>query len=175
MGVGYNTDYRSNDEISHTGFNVDFADNARKLSRYYLVAYPYSDQVDVPIDWYAKENPNPFRSLPRYIGKTVGYPVTIQGATTDRLIISSFSIETADGAKVPCHEIDSQTPLMKGYLHGAAMCVPYKPYAPNTKYTATVTGTKNNQPFTVTWSWTTATSTLVTASSDASMFLVEPN
>jgi hypothetical protein len=163
MGVGYDTDYKSNHEIAHTGFNVDFADNARALSRHYLIAYPYADQMEVPTHWYAKENPNPFDTVPRYIGKTVGYPVTIQGAATDRLIISSFNIETADGAKVPCHEVDSRTPMIGGYLHGAALCVPYEPYEANTKYTATVTGTKNNRPFTVTWSWTTSTAVLFTA------------
>jgi uncharacterized protein YkwD len=155
MGVGYGTDYKSLDQLVHTGFNVDFADNVQTLADNLLVAYPYTGQTEVPVSWYAKEEPNPFRNLMRYIGKIVGYPVTIQGALTDKLVISSFTIET-DGANVPCHEVDSSTPIIGKYLHTAAICVPYKPYNPNTQYTATVTGKKNDQSFTVTWSWTTA-------------------
>jgi uncharacterized protein YkwD len=175
MGVGYDSDYKSDDVIVHTGFNVDFADNAKTLNHSYLITYPYANQMEIPTEWYAKEDPNPFGTTPRYIGKMVGYPVTIQGATTDRLIISSFNIETSAGTKMPCREIDPQTRAIGGYLHGAAMCVPYQPYTPNTEYIATVSGTKNGQPFTVTWNWITRAAALTTASVAASMVSVASN
>ena len=167
MGVGYDTDYKSRNIISHTGYNVDFTDYANTMNHNHLIAYPYAGQMNVPTGWYAMEDPNPFANIPSLIGKTVGYPVTIQGAMTDHLVISSFKIETAEGAKVPCYEIDAQKPQLGEHLRGAALCVPYKPLASGTEYIATVTGTKNDRSFSVRWSWTTSTSELLTASSGA--------
>jgi uncharacterized protein YkwD len=162
IGAGYDSDYMLPSKLAHTGFDIDFADTAETLAENSLVVYPFASQKDVPISWYAKEDPNPFRNLMSYIGKTVGYPVTIQGNLADRLVISSFII-TTNGVNVPCHEVDSSTELIRDNLPSAAVCIPYQPYTPNTQYTATVTGTKNNQPFTVTWSWTT-TATIFTTS-----------
>ena len=155
MGAGYSTDWSTNSSVAHSAFTIDFANTANAFSPNQLVAYPYAGQTNVPISWVANESPNPFDNLTSYVGATVGYPVTIQGEVSDRLVVSSFTIATANGTDVPCHEVDPSTPSLGSDLLGAAMCVPFQPYTPNTQYTATVSGSKNGRSFTVSWSWTT--------------------
>jgi hypothetical protein len=117
-------------------------------------------QTGTPTSWLASESPNPMNNAPTNVGQTVGYPVTIQGPYSDTLTISAFSISTAAGVNVPCEESDPTTMVVGSELNGAAMCVPFSPLTPNTQYTATVTGTKNGQAFTVSWNWTAATTTM---------------
>lgn len=159
-GVGYDTSDQAGAANLYSALNVDFADSANSLASNQLVAYPYSGQTGAPYQWIASESPNPMNDVPSYIGNTVGYPVTIQGATGDALVISSFRI-ASNGADVPCQEVDPQTASIGGDLHDAAMCTPLQPLTPNTPYTATVAGTKNGQAFNVSWNWTTATAAAV--------------
>jgi hypothetical protein len=155
MGTAFSTDYGAFQTAVHTAYVMDFAGDANSLPDNQFIVYPYAGQKGVPKSWVADETPNPFTAAPSYVGATVGYPVTIQGEITDGLTISSFTI-AAGGVNVPCLEIDPNTAIGGSDLYGAALCAPYQPYTPNTQYTVTVTGTKNGQPFMVTWSWTTA-------------------
>ena len=155
MGAGYSTDYSASRSVTHSAFTIDFANIANQLPANQFVVYPYAGQTGVPLSWVANESPNPFQDASNYIGATVGYPVTIQGAVGDRLTVSSFSIAAASGASVSCLEVDPSSSSLGSELFGAALCAPYQVYAPNTQYTATVSGTKNGRQFTVQWSWTT--------------------
>ena len=167
-GSAYSTN-TSNPSLPYSAMNIDLADYVQTLPSNELVAYPYSGELNTPTGWVANESPNPFNNVPQYIGQTVGYPVTLQGAYSDTLNLSSFTITAAGGANVPCLAIDHNTSVIGSELNGAAMCIPYSPLNANTPYTANVSGTKNGQTFTVSWSWTTGVSANTSAAIARSM------
>lgn len=140
--------------VPYSAMNIDLASNAGTLAENQFVVYPYSGQQGAGYQWIANESPNPFNNDPGYIGDTVGYPVTLQGKSSDALTISSFAI-SSNGSNIPCLEVDPATANIGSELLGAAMCIPYQPLQPGTPYSATVSGTKNGQSFTVSWTWTT--------------------
>ncbi|PFH19035.1 CAP domain-containing protein [Burkholderia sp. JKS000303] len=154
-GVAVDTNFVPGAVSWAEALNIDFADNAKTLGSNHLVAYPYDGQTGISTTWVANENPNPLNDVPQFIGANVGYPVTLQGASTDKLSIRSFLI-TSQGTNVPCQLVDPDTASIGAELHGAAVCTPLHPLQAGAPYTATVSGIRNGQPFTVDWSWTTA-------------------
>lgn len=164
-GASYTTGTLPSSTTPYSAMNIDFADYVQTLPSSSLVSYPYNGELNTPTGWVANESPNPFNNVTQYIGQTVGYPVTVQGALTDTLDITSFTITSAAGASVPCLAIDHNTANIGSELNGAAMCVPYTPLNANTQYTANVVGSKNGQAFTVSFNWTTG----VTANTSAAV------
>jgi uncharacterized protein YkwD len=122
---------------SWQGFNIDFGGVGTAIGNSKLVAYPYSGQTDVPTQWFAAENPNPFASAPQYQNTYVGYPVTVHGAMGMRLT-SVNTVLTDDGGNiVMCQQrtADNDTELSNG-----AMCIPFFPLKAGATYSVHVTG-----------------------------------
>lgn len=141
--------------------NLDYGNTAGQISDTQLVVYPYPGQTNVPVSWLANESPNPFASQPSYELQTVGYPSVALGNLGAKLSSIVFTLTDASGNNVPCL---AQTPDNDSAdLSNGAMCVPYAPLTPNTKYTEHIAGvsTAGGQlhPINLTWSWTTGAAT----------------
>jgi uncharacterized protein YkwD len=141
--------------------NLDYGNVAGQISDTQLVVYPYPGQTNVPVSWLANESPNPFASQPSYELQTVGYPSVALGNLGAKLSSIVFTLTDASGNNVPCL---AQTPDNDSTdLSNGAMCVPYAPLTPNTRYTEHIAGvsTAGGQlhPINLTWSWTTGAAT----------------
>jgi uncharacterized protein YkwD len=142
---------------------VDFANYKQVVPDNALVAWPYNGQTGVKTSWVANESPNPMANSPAYIGKTVGYPVTLSGSDNAAFSNVAFVITSAAGANVPCEETDSSNNSDATRL---AMCVPFSPLSANTTYTVKATGTLTNTSlaataFSLSWSFATGATTVV--------------
>ncbi len=129
-----------------------------------LVVYPAKGELAAPIDWFAREVPNP---LPDLDGQRVGYPVSISsGAQT--LVVASFVLTDDKGVAVASRSLTTRTDNGQP-LRNYAFIIPLAPLAGATKYTARTTGTVDGNAFDVSWSFTTApvTALVLTASGPA--------
>ncbi|MFM0202338.1 CAP domain-containing protein [Paraburkholderia fungorum] len=165
-GVGIGQGATNTDPTKYSTLVADFVDYVASTPDYKLVAYPYQGQTNVKPSWIANESPNPMASAPSYIGQTVGYPVTLSASGNGAFSNINFLIADASGNAVPCLELDNTNNAEATRL---AMCVPFKPLAANATYKVTVTGSLTNTsiptatPFSVNWSFTTASSAAVQA------------
>lgn len=165
-GVGFGQGPANSDPAKYSTLVGDFVDYVQQTPDYKLVAYPYDGQTNVKPSWVANESPNPMANAPTYIGKTVGYPVTLSAAGNGAFSNINFSITDASGNAVPCQETDNTNNSEATRL---AMCVPFTPLAANTTYKVAVTGSLTNTSipqataFSVNWSFTTGASAAVQA------------
>lgn len=116
----------------------------------WLGLYPVPGQTLVPIDFYSDtESPDPVPGVNR-----VGYPVSVQAASSEILGIGQFEIRTAGGAAVSSRLLragsDAATPSY------AAALVPLQPLQPGQTYQVVFTGTVGGQPVSRNWSFSTA-------------------
>ena len=165
-GVGFGQGPANTDPAKYSTLVGDFVDYVQQTPDYKLVAYPYDGQTNVKPSWVANESPNPMANAPTYIGKTVGYPVTLSAAGNGAFSNINFTITDASGNAVPCQETDNTNNSEATRL---AMCVPFQPLANNATYKATVSGSLTNtsiptaQAFSVSWSFTTGVAAAVQA------------
>ncbi|MFM0298703.1 CAP domain-containing protein [Paraburkholderia sediminicola] len=169
-GVGFGQGPANTDPAKYSTLVGDFVDYVQQTPDYKLVAYPYNGQTNVKPSWIANESPNPmsfYAAAPtKYVGATVGYPVTLSAAGNGAFSNIAFTIADAPGNAVPCQEVDNTTTSEAQRL---AMCVPFAPLAANTTYKVTVTGSLTNTSipqataFSVNWSFTTGASAAVQA------------
>lgn len=147
------------DPTKYSTLDVNLADYQAFVPDNRLIAYPYSGQTNVKTSWVANESPNPMANAPSYIGKVVGYPVTLSASGAGAFSGIAFRITDAQGQPVPCQETDNTT---SDEALRMAVCVPFAPLAANAAYTVTVSGSLTNTtiatpaPFSVSWTFTTA-------------------
>ncbi|QGZ63054.1 CAP domain-containing protein [Paraburkholderia acidisoli] len=138
---------------------LDFADPAPALTASELVAYPYPGQTDAPLAWTDEETPDPMGPDGRYRGAVLGYPITLSGGTNAHVDLLTFELRNAKGKTVRCH-IAPVTPAQSG--RNTAVCTPYEPLLPGTRYSAHATGLLTQQygaanvPFDLSWTFSTA-------------------
>ncbi|MHB1007130.1 MAG: CAP domain-containing protein [Chloroflexota bacterium] len=108
-------------------------------------AFPGDGQRDVPVSSYIYETPDPAPGVPR----PLGFPITLSYGVNDTVKYATWTLTGADGQ--PLQVYTSQ----RDWLRSLAI-IPAKPLHAGETYTVRVTGTLNGQPFTKTWSFTTA-------------------
>lgn len=132
---------------------MDLADASKPGTDAQMVAYPFSGQADVPVNWVNSENPNP---APGYEGKTMGYPVSLQAINTSlQFDADTFAITDAQGRNVDCLKVDARSSGLSSAARGLAICTPLAPLASQQRYNVAVTGKLGGQPVNLNWSFTT--------------------
>lgn len=107
--------------------------------------YPANGQTDVPVSVDLEEAPDPAPGVPR----PLGYPLTISFGTQDKVTFSGYRLTDSTGQSLQVFSAE------KKWLRTLAL-IPARPLSPGQTYTVEVDGTRNGQPFTQTWSFTTA-------------------
>ncbi|MFL9908337.1 CAP domain-containing protein [Paraburkholderia sp. RL17-337-BIB-A] len=143
-------------------FNIDFGGGITPANASQLVVYPYPGQTNVPTQWFAAEEPDPFASQTKYDNTFVGYPVTVQGILSAKLSSLNIVLTDSGGNNVLCQQ---QTPDNDNNLTNGAMCIPFSPLKPNATYTVHLTGVLASDlaqasPINLTWTYTTGHVTL---------------
>lgn len=136
------------------GLNANWGPTASQV-----LVYPASGQKNASTTWLALEIPNP---LPDLAGKLVGYPISIQAASRAQLGITTFTLNDSKAATVSGRLITTRTDSGQA-LRTHGFWIPLAPLVPSTTYTAAVTGTLNSAPMNLSWSFTTAPTTTLTA------------
>lgn len=138
---------------------INMADSHQAASDDFLIASPYDGQADVPPRWNNTEWPNP---SPGTQNKDIGYTVTLQALNRSlKLNADTFEIKDPAGAAVPCFRLDHRTPSFQtgvdlaNYATGMAICTPDAPLLAATTYSVRVTGSLDNKPMDLNWSFTT--------------------
>ncbi len=106
--------------------------------------YPGDGQQGVPTASNVYETPDPAPGVPR----PLGFPLTISFHVRDNVQWGAFSL--VDGSGRPLKLYFAQ----KNWLRSLAL-IPASPLRSGEKYTASISGTVNGQPFSRTWSFTT--------------------
>jgi uncharacterized protein YkwD len=106
--------------------------------------YPGDGQQGVAPFLNLYETPDPLPGIPR----PVGYPVTISFHIRDSVSFGAYSLVDSGGQPVQLYT------AQKSWLRSLAL-VPVRALRSGERYTATVSGTVNGQPFTKSWSFTT--------------------
>ena len=109
--------------------------------------YPAPGQSGVPRLWYAYESPDPVPGLPR----PVGSPLTVSFLLGQTVEWGPVSLTSANGDPV-------EVVVVRSNWRRSIGITPARPLLAGTEYTATVSGTVDGQPFSKTWSFTTAQS-----------------
>lgn len=107
--------------------------------------YPANGQTNIPVSVDLEEAPDPAPGVPR----PLGYPLTISFGTQDKVTFSGYHL--TDSAGQPLQVFTAE----KKWLRTLAL-IPARPLSPGQTYTVEVDGTRNGQPFTKTWTFTTA-------------------
>ena len=143
--------------IDFAGFNPNTGPSPTQL-----VVYPLKGTVSAPIDWFARESPNP---VPDLQSQRVGYPISV-GAMSQNLIVSTFTLSNDKGIPVTGRMISTRTDNGAS-LGSYAFFVPLAPLSASTQYSARAVGSLSGTGFDVSWSFTTApiTQLLLSASS----------
>ncbi|MHB1134801.1 MAG: CAP domain-containing protein [Chloroflexota bacterium] len=106
--------------------------------------YPGAGQTGVPTSAMVYETPDPAPGVAR----PLGYPITISFHVRDNVQYTSWSLVDAEGQAAQLYT------TQKSWIKSLAL-IPARPLRAASKYTATVSGTVNGQPFSKTWSFTT--------------------
>lgn len=123
------------------------------------IVYPYPDQQDVKVSWFANESPNPLRFFDENRIWT-GYPISYRyfGLPKDELVIDSASLINEEGEKVAAYTI---TPSMEDHGDDHLFLIPKKKLNPGENYhvrikawAAHADGTKED--VSKSWDFTTA-------------------
>lgn len=132
LGVGINHEVgkRSTLVLNFGAFDA-YTDNQ-------FVKYPYDNQNEVKLGWFANERPNPLELF----GQNhvyVGYPITLSigDKDTDRLIANHATLTDDEGQVIDTYLVDSstETPFKRQVI-----IIPKKMLKPNTTYTVTLDG-----------------------------------
>lgn len=147
-GAGFRSDHPS----YHGVLTINFGAQQRldtQAGQGWLGVYPAHNQNQVPIDFYSdNESPDPVSGANR-----VGYPISVHGASSETLTVSSFRL-SQNGATVPTLML---LPAVDGHTPGyASALIPLQPLTPGATYTATFSGTAAGRSVSQSWSFTTA-------------------
>ncbi len=111
-----------------------------------VVVQPASGAAAVPAFYNGGEVPDP---LPSGTGYPVGYPVSMQVGSGQRLTLTSAQLVDAQGVPVPTITVSPGS----GLEPGEAAMVARTPLQPGSRYSATFNGTLDGAPFTRSWSF----------------------
>ena len=153
IGLGYATPYEFVADMGFTGIPQPPASNT-------LVPYPPDQGLDPYPYWAAGyEQPNPTPTVAP--GTPLGGAISIESPTNTSLAVSSFKLLDANGAAVPCFEMDSTNDPNKDYIwSNQAFLVPKTDLTLGASYTAVFSGTINGSPAQKTWTFTTPSPTM---------------
>lgn len=117
------------------------------------VAYPADGQTDLPRRFsFFGESPDPF---PPGAPRPGGYPITLQFPLLDTLVGFSATLTDSSGNPVTFHYSDAEHPAASFPQQNTICLIPVQPLAATSRFTVTVTGTRNGSAFNRTWSFTT--------------------
>lgn len=116
------------------------------------LTYPCEGVTGAPYEE-AGESPTP----PNVSG-AYGTPVAVAGNPTDKITLSSGTMTDTQGNVITLQVLNSATDPNKLLPAFEAVAYPANPLQPNVKYSVTLNGTYNGQPFTRTFSFTTGNS-----------------
>ncbi|NOU86258.1 hypothetical protein GC102_10790 [Paenibacillus sp. LMG 31460] len=151
VGVGINTSGTLNNTVLNLGFeNLYGTDEGYRNT--YTAYYPYNNQKDVPIFWYANEAPNPLRAYHKE-GAKVGYPISISTSNMRELVFTSASIKDEQNNEVPYYRTDES--IMPGIGSADVILTPQSPLKSGTKYTVHFEGVAGGTKVTNDWSFET--------------------
>ena len=137
----------------YTYFTTDFA--TRTLSRNglgdgKLVVYPFSNQQNLPTVFYSdQEQPDPVPDR-----NEVGYPVSVHADITSTLTVQSFTIAPRGGAVLATRLLKAENDSEITEPSVAAI-IPLAVLQPQTRYDVHFTGSVDNLPVNLSWSFTT--------------------
>ncbi len=111
--------------------------------------YPYDNQIDIPLLFYpSQEIPNPMPER-----EIVGYPITFQISSGNKLDIVSFNLYDDKGNNLDGKIMNTSTD--EHITESQFGFIPYNKFRENTKYTVNISGYINGSPFSKRWSFTT--------------------
>jgi tetratricopeptide (TPR) repeat protein len=113
------------------------------------VVYPAPDQGNIPSAFLGNEIPDPAPTA-RY---PTGYPITIEVGSGSTLKVQSAQLVGPDGKAVAGYGVDPAQ--LQANQYGV---LPQDPLAAGSRFTFTVSGTVDGQPFQKSWSFTVAAS-----------------
>ena len=146
IGVGWN-------ETTYNGFpeahGVITIANLQSMSGNFPLMFPCDGATDVPPK-VAGEIPTP----PNTNG-TLGPTLAVSANSGNTVTLSSGTLTDTSGNVITLQVLNSVTDANKLIQTYEARAYPASPLSPNTKYSATLTGTYNGVPFTRTGSFTT--------------------
>ncbi|MCD5325461.1 MULTISPECIES: CAP domain-containing protein [Pontibacillus] len=125
---------------------------------HHVIQYPYANQEDVPVSWYAYESPNPLRFFNQDKVWT-GYPISYvyYGPSSDELQVDNVELTDESGEVVESYTI---TPDMEDEGDHHVFIIPHDKLSPGEEYKASVQAQVtpgDGEAFDVsrTWSFTT--------------------
>ena len=137
----------------YTYFTTDFA--TRTLSRNglgtgKLLVYPFSNQQNLPTVFYSdQEQPDPVPDR-----NEVGYPVSVHADITSTIAVQSFTINPRGGAALATKLLRKENDAEISEPSVAAI-IPLAVLQPQTRYDVHFTGSVDNLPVNLSWSFTT--------------------
>jgi len=137
----------------YTYFTTDFA--TRTLSRNglgtgKLLVYPFSNQQNLPTVFYSdQEQPDPVPDR-----NEVGYPVSVHADITSTIAVQSFTINPRGGAALATKLLRKENDAEISEPSVAAI-IPLAVLQPQTLYDVRFTGSVDNVPVNLSWSFTT--------------------
>ncbi|MYL34875.1 hypothetical protein GLW08_15550 [Pontibacillus yanchengensis] len=147
-GTGYNED---------GDFVVNFGGEMKEDDR--VVLYPYHQQQNSKISWFAYESPNPLRNYDKNKIWT-GYPIsyTYYGPMNDKLVVENATLTNSSGEEISTYSI---TPEQEDHGKHHVFLIPKKVLSTNEQYTVNVNAyikpqSGENKDVSRTWTFTTA-------------------
>jgi hypothetical protein len=111
--------------------------------------YPFDGQVGVGPSWSGAEMPQPPKP-------NNGYPsgpiITVTSPVGVDILVSKYNLTDPEGADIPVVFVDHRS---HDYLPRTTAIYAHNPLDENKTYTVFMSGTRNNAPWTQTWSFTT--------------------
>ncbi|SIS48935.1 CAP domain-containing protein [Salimicrobium flavidum] len=152
VGTGYNS---SGDFVANYG-------GSGVIQSPETIVYPYNDQKNVKLSWYAFEVPNPLRFYDKDATWT-GYPISFGyfGSPQDELEVREAGLKDENGETVEVYEVLPSMEEAGNKTH--AFLIPKEPLTPGMTYEATVDASvrysaSETTDVSRTWSFTTASS-----------------
>ena len=137
----------------YTYFTTNFATrtlNQGGLGSGKLVVYPFSNQQNLPTVFYSdQEQPDPVPDR-----NEVGYPVSVHADITSIMAVQSFTINPRGGAALATKLLRNETDPEIGEPSVAAI-IPLAVLQPQTLYDVRFTGSVDNVPVKLSWSFST--------------------
>jgi uncharacterized protein YkwD len=139
----------------YTYFTTDFATrtlnrNGLGLGSGKLVVYPFSNQQNLPTVFYSdQEQPDPVPDR-----NEVGYPVSVHADITSTIAVQSFTINPRGGAALQTRLLRKENDAEINDPSVAAI-IPLAVLQPQTQYDVRFTGSVDNVPVNLSWSFTT--------------------
>lgn len=127
--------------------------------------YPYDNQIDIPLLFYpSQEIPNPMPER-----DVVGYPITFQVTSGNKLDIVSFNLYDDKGNNLDGKIMNTSTD--EHLTESQFGFIPYNKFNENSRYTANISGYINGSPFSKRWSFTTKKESGISITTDKTSYL----